>query len=165
MEEKKHIWLLREMAFEVKWREWVGGKEETPWKGTNVQITGCGEAFGTLGQSGCFWLEDRIAKFCRKELVICWSCYLKGGGLIAKSYPTLHGLPDSSVHGILQARILEWVTISFSRGFSQPRNQSWVSCIAGRFFTNWDTKEDLFEENWRTSGFWGKDECVLRNIL
>jgi len=30
MEEKKHIWLLREMAFEVKWREWVGGKEETP---------------------------------------------------------------------------------------------------------------------------------------
>ena len=35
----------------------------------------------------------------------------------------------SSVHGILQARILEWVVISFSRGSSQPRNQTQVSCI------------------------------------
>ena len=38
-------------------------------------------------------------------------------------------LPGSSVHGILQARILEWVAISFSRGSSQPRDQAWVSCI------------------------------------
>ena len=44
-------------------------------------------------------------------------------------------LPDSSVHGILQARILEWVAIPFSRASSQPRDQTWVSCIAGRFFT------------------------------
>ena len=43
--------------------------------------------------------------------------------------------PGSSVHGILQARILEWVAIPFSRGSSQPRDQTWVSCIAGRFFT------------------------------
>ena len=35
----------------------------------------------------------------------------------------------------LQARILEWAAISFSRGSPQPRNQTWVSCIAGRFFT------------------------------
>ena len=41
-------------------------------------------------------------------------------------------LPGSSVHGIFQARILEWVAISFSRGFSQPRDQTLVSCIAGR---------------------------------
>ena len=39
----------------------------------------------------------------------------------------------SSVHEILQARILEWVAISFSRGSSQPRDQTWVLCIAGRF--------------------------------
>ena len=38
----------------------------------------------------------------------------------------------SSIYGILQARILEWVAISFSRGSSWPRNQTWVSCIAGR---------------------------------
>ena len=48
------------------------------------------------------------------------------------------GLPDS-VHGILQARILEWVAISYSRGSSQPRYQTWVSCITGRFFTIWAT--------------------------
>ena len=45
--------------------------------------------------------------------------------------------PGSSVHGILQARILEWVAISFSRGSSQPRNRTQVSSIAGRFLTNW----------------------------
>ena len=42
------------------------------------------------------------------------------------------GPPGSSVHGILQAGILEWVAIPFSRGSSQPRD--WVSCIEGRFF-------------------------------
>ena len=42
--------------------------------------------------------------------------------------------PGSSVHGILQARILEWVTIPFSRGSSWPRYRTWVSYIAGRFF-------------------------------
>ena len=45
--------------------------------------------------------------------------------------------PGSSVHGISQARILEWVAIPFYRGSSQPRDWTWVSCIAGRFFTIW----------------------------
>ena len=52
--------------------------------------------------------------------------------------------PGSSVPGILQARILEWVAISFSRESSQPRGQTWVSCIAGRFFTNWAIREAPF---------------------
>ena len=43
--------------------------------------------------------------------------------------------PDSSVHGILQARILAWVAMPFSRESSQPRDRTQVSCIAGRFFT------------------------------
>ena len=43
--------------------------------------------------------------------------------------------PGSSVHGILQARILELVAISFSKGSSPPRDQTQVSCIAGGFFT------------------------------
>ena len=51
--------------------------------------------------------------------------------------------PGSSVHGILQARILEWVAISFSRGFSWPRDQTRVSCSAGRHFTVWATREAL----------------------
>ena len=46
-------------------------------------------------------------------------------------------LQASSVHGILQVRILEWVAISFSMGSSQPRNWTWVSCPAGRCFTDW----------------------------
>ena len=65
---------------------------------------------------------------------------------VTQSCPTLCdpmncSLPGCSVHGILQARMLEWVAISFSRGSSQPRNQTQVSCIAGRFFTNWVTRE------------------------
>ena len=43
--------------------------------------------------------------------------------------------PGSSVRGIFQARILEWVVIPFSRASSQPRDRTWVSCIAGGFFT------------------------------
>ena len=62
--------------------------------------------------------------------------------LVTQSCPTLCDSvdcspPGSSVHGILQARILEWVAISYSRGSSWPRNQTWVSCISGRFFTIW----------------------------
>ena len=57
-----------------------------------------------------------------------------------------HGLyspPSSFVHGIFQARILEWVAISFSRGSSWPRYQTQVSCIAVRCFTVWATREAL----------------------
>ena len=49
--------------------------------------------------------------------------------------PMDYSLPGSSVHGILQTRILEWVAIPFSRGCSQPRDQTQVSHIAGGFFT------------------------------
>ena len=48
---------------------------------------------------------------------------------------------SSSVHGILQARILEWVAIPFSRGSSWLRDQTWVSCIAGRFLSVWAIRE------------------------
>ena len=53
--------------------------------------------------------------------------------------------PGSSVHEIFQDRILEWVAISFSTGSSQPRDWNWVSCTAGRFFTDWATREALVE--------------------
>ena len=49
--------------------------------------------------------------------------------------------PGSSVHGILQTRILEWDAIFFSRGSSWPRDRAWVSYIAGRFFTIWATRK------------------------
>ena len=53
---------------------------------------------------------------------------------------------DYTVRGILQARILEWVALSFSRKSSQPRDRTQASRIAGRFFTSWATKE--VQEYW-----------------
>ena len=55
---------------------------------------------------------------------------------------------DYAVHGILQARILEWVAFPFSRGSAQPRNQTHVSRIGGRFFTSWGTREAGFSMQW-----------------
>ena len=53
---------------------------------------------------------------------------------------------DYTVHGILQARILEWVAVPFSTGSSQPRDQNQVSHIAGGFFISWATREALCAE-------------------
>ena len=66
--------------------------------------------------------------------------------LVTQLCPTLCdpmdcGPPGSSVQEILQARILEWVAIPFSRGSSQPRDRTQVSLTAGRFFTVWATRE------------------------
>ena len=58
----------------------------------------------------------------------------------------------SSVHGISQARILEWVAISFSRGSSQPRDRTQVSCTAGGFFTVWATREAQYCQIFSKSG-------------
>ena len=68
--------------------------------------------------------------------------------------------PGSSIHEILQARILEQVAISFSRGSSRPWDWTWVSCIAGRFFTIWATREAPLKERHL---FWGQKEltCFL----
>ena len=52
-------------------------------------------------------------------------------------------LPSSSVHGILQARILEWVAISFSRGSSQPRDRTWISCFSKCCATFWQLLASL----------------------
>ena len=67
-------------------------------------------------------------------------------GEVAQSCPTLCDSMDCSlqgfsVHGIFQARILEWVAISFPRGASRPRDRTRVSCIVGRCFTIWATRE------------------------
>ena len=55
---------------------------------------------------------------------------------VTKLYPTFCDPMDYTVHGVLQARILEWVAIPFSRGSSQTRDRTQVSGIAGRFFTS-----------------------------
>ena len=55
----------------------------------------------------------------------------------------VYSLPHSSIHGIFQARILEWVAISFCRGSSQHRDQTRVSHIEGRFFTTWKAHDEV----------------------
>ena len=55
--------------------------------------------------------------------------------------------PGSSVHGILQVRILEWVAIPFSEGSSQSSDQTQASFIAARFFTLWATREADYVQN------------------
>ena len=62
---------------------------------------------------------------------------------VAQSCLTLCNPMDYTVHGILQARILEWVAVPFSRGSSHFRDQTQVSCITGGFFTSWATREAL----------------------
>ena len=75
-----------------------------------------------------------------KVAVISEICYWMK---VAQSCPTLcdptnGSLPGSAVHGVFQARVLEWGAISFSRGPSQPRDRTRVSCIADRCFTVWE---------------------------
>ena len=67
---------------------------------------------------------------------------MKSESEVTQSCPTFcdpmdYSQPDSSIHGILQARILEWIAISFSRGSSRPRDRTLVSRIEGRCFNLW----------------------------
>ena len=68
---------------------------------------------------------------------------------VTQSCPTLCDPMDSTVHGILQARILEWVACPFSKGSSQTRDQTQISHIAGKFFPSWATRE---VQNWKGNG-------------
>ena len=70
-------------------------------------------------------------------------------------------LPGSSVHGIFQTRVLEWAAISFSRGFSQPRDRTWVSRIVDRHFTVWATREVLYHQVGRVKANPGR-QCQLQ---
>ena len=77
---------------------------------------------------------------------VSYICDSSSSGIVIQSCPNLCNLTDCSlpvsfVHGILQARILKWVAIPFSRGSSWPRDWIWISCTAGRFFTIWATRE------------------------
>ena len=103
---------------------------------------------GGLGENGCKYMCGWVPS------LFTWNCHNTVNQLcavlclIAQSCPTLcepmdWSPPGSSVHGILQARILEWVAYPFSRASSQSRNQTGVSCIAGRFFTSWASREAL----------------------
>ena len=95
-----------------------------------------------------------------------WTLWVSEGVKVHQSYPTIWDPIDYTVLGILQARILEWVAFSFSRGYSQPRNQTQVSGIAGGFFTSWATRETLehygeLKKNCKGSGQLSHQSCPI----
>ena len=91
-------------------------------------------------QSLPLYIKPHCILFC--ALFNVWKVKVK----VAQSCPTLWDPMDYTVHGILQARVLEWVAFPFSRGSSQPRDGNQASYIAGKFFTSWATSET--QEYW-----------------
>ena len=94
------------------------------------------------------WILWHIELFTIHKLLDNSYMYLSLKVKVAKLCLTLcdpmdYRLPGSSVHGILQARILEWVAITFSRGSFQSREWTQVSHVAGRFFTIWAMQQTL----------------------
>ena len=94
----------------------------------------------------CVFLKNKVALFCnhttisklRKLALRVWWWWL----VTSDFWKPMDCSPSgSSVHGISQARMLEWVAISFSRGSSWPRDWTHIFCIAGRFYTNWATRD------------------------
>ena len=83
-------------------------------------------------------VEFSFLPFCS---ILCCVQWLSRVWLFVVPWTAAHQAPLSM--GILQARILEWVAIQSSRGSSQTRDQTQVSCIAGRFFTIWATREAI----------------------
>ena len=98
-----------------------------PWKDSKVNLLRGKKSHG-------FWLPKYIPAV---------SCVLSRSVMSDLFDPMDCSLPGSSGHGILQARVLEWVAVPSSRGSSQPRDPPQVSGTAGGFFTLWATREAL----------------------
>ena len=92
------------------------------------------------------WCFNRLVKAKGMKFDFCKRSWCLYKVLVPQLGPTLCDSmdcnpPHSSVHAIFLARILEWIAIPSSRGSSQPRDWTWVSCTAGKFFTTWVTRE------------------------
>ena len=129
------------------------GRTHTPCIGSMESITGRESLKGSPRKAQmfifCQFLPIKHCFYCTKNPYTVtvgwfwervkwkWSCSVMSDPLRPHG---LTSLPGSSVHGIFQARILEWVSISFSRGSSQPRDWTQVSRIVGRCFTVWESR-------------------------
>ena len=102
-----------------------------PWTEKHCRLQSKG-----LQRVGHSWTQ---APTLQKNIYHSWSKIRKVKVLVTQSCLTLCNPMDCNLPG--SSRILEWVVIPFSRGFSQPRDQTQVSCIAGRFFTIWAPRE------------------------
>ena len=133
------------------------------WKHSEPVMPGCWSASGAVTEMKMLGqLLDRIQELLLTRSWWAWAeCQLRTSGFLCSKFmdpilgpvasyvqaqwlqscltlcnPMNHSPPGSSVHGILLARILEWVAMPSSRGSSPHRVQTCVSCIAGRFFTS-----------------------------
>ena len=92
-----------------------------------------------MGGNGSTEMKRNISKLRQLLNVLC---AVLSHSIVSDSLrPMDCSMPGASVHGIIQARILEWVAMPFFRRSSQPRDWTQVSCIVGGFFTVWATKE------------------------
>ena len=144
----------KELANGLPW--WLSGKESACKAGVNSPGGGHGNPlqYSCLENPmdrGAWWAtvhrvtesEAILAHTLAIRLLISWLCGVK----ITQSCPTPCNLMDYTVHGILQARILEWVAFPFSRTYSQTRDWTQVSCITG--FTNWTIGRPSLGFNYR----------------
>ena len=160
-----HIWTQLESIYEVLFEScrWIYGcflRDSSQWPQklcwelfhltySQESYRGClwpqHSAVGEGSQMSQLWNSAMCPSARQTSLWLFLSSLMKKVKNVTQSYLTLWSMdcspPGSSVHGILQARILEWVGILFSRGSSQPRDGTQVSCISGRVFTIWTTKE------------------------
>ena len=119
---------------------WLISLSIMPSRSTHIVANGKFRSFSWLSNISVFHCSHLLYPF------ICqWTCCCC---LVAKSYPTLCNpmdciLPGSSVRAVSQTRILEWVSIFFSRGSSQPRDQTCVSYIGGQTLHHWTIREVL----------------------
>ena len=131
------------------------------WSDHTVQEVGVSRTcVGAKGVDALYWWEEEdMIRWKRKKSEATQSC-------LTLCDPMDCSLPGSSVHGIFNARVLEWVAIYFSRGSSRPRDWIPVSCIAGRRFIVWATREakikndnGKFGKPYREAEIW----CGIRN--
>ena len=111
----------------------MGFSRQEYWSGLPCLLQGI---FLTQGSNSCVLYPGLAGRFFTTS-----ATYVKVKLKTPQLCPTLCSPMDCTVHGILQARILEWVAFPFSKGSSQPRDWTQVSHIAGRLFTSWATRE------------------------
>ena len=111
------------------------------YQGLDQFLSPCLAGYSPLGHKQLDWSDLASKHACHLAQIKVKVKVLVAQLCLTLCDPRECSLPGSSVHGILQARILEWVAMPFSRGPSWPRDRTQVSCIAGRFFTIWATRE------------------------
>ena len=130
------------------WRHWVG--KMTPGSPTTdskvyFQITQC----LSFPNCKCRRNSTNIIKFkglngawkVLNTVTVTWKCSISHSVMSDSLWPMNCSPPGSSVHGIFQVRILEWVAISFSRGSSWFRDWTWISCIGRQILYHWAIRE------------------------